>query len=266
MKIGDIVSRKSYGGDILFRINKIDDLGNVELLGIEYRLKTTANRDDLEKINEVNLVEYGRDYNKNIDKKINRIITERYINEDYSRVVGSVLHIDADEYYLDLCMKYYEKLNIPAHGEFVVEENQPKVVTDLLEKYKPDILVVTGHDSLKKGGNKDDINSYSNSKYFIETVRTARDTNYSRDSLVIIAGACQSYYEALIKAGANISSSPKRIVIHALDPFFCAEKIAYGNISHVLSSDKIISNTVSGSGGMGGIETRGFLRSIYPKV
>ena len=48
----------------------------------------------------------------------------------------------------------------------------------------------------------------------------------SHDKLVIIAGACQSNYEELIKAGANFASSPKRVNIHCLDPAIIALFIA----------------------------------------
>ena len=44
--------------------------------------------------------------------------------------------------------------------------------------------------------------------------------------MFIIAGACQSNYEDLIKAGANFASSPKRINIHALDPAIIAVSIS----------------------------------------
>ncbi len=33
------------------------------------------------------------------------------------------------------------------------------------------------------------------------------------DELVIFAGACQSHYEEIIKAGANFASSPHRILM-----------------------------------------------------
>ena len=49
---------------------------------------------------------------------------------------------------------------------------------------------------------------------FIETVKEAR--RYEREQaeeLVIFAGACESYFEALIMAGANFGSSPARILI-----------------------------------------------------
>ncbi len=72
-----------------------------------------------------------------------------------------------------------------------------------------------------------DIYNYKNSKYFIETVREAR--RYEREQnadLVIFAGAGESYFEALIMAGANFASSPARIMIDFLDPLVIAKKIA----------------------------------------
>ena len=34
--------------------------------------------------------------------------------------------------------------------------------------------------------------------------------------LIIVAGACQSHFEALLQAGANFASSPGSVLIHAL--------------------------------------------------
>lgn len=44
--------------------------------------------------------------------------------------------------------------------------------------------------------------------------------------MVIFAGACQSYYEGLILAGANFASSPARILIDFIDPLIVAERVA----------------------------------------
>ena len=52
----------------------------------------------------------------------------------------------------------------------------------------------------------------------------ARQYESNRDSLIIVAGACQSHFEALLRAGANFASSPARILIHALDPLCIAAK------------------------------------------
>ena len=72
-----------------------------------------------------------------------------------------------------------------------------------------------------------DLSNYRNSKYFIQTVREARryDRDYNKDT-VIFAGACQSFFEALIMAGANFASSPARILIDYKDPLIVAQKIA----------------------------------------
>ncbi len=78
---------------------------------------------------------------------------------------------------------------------------------------------------IKSGRNYEDINNYRNSRYFAQTVRNIRKNNKNKN-LVIFAGACQSYYEALIAEGANFASSPARILIDFIDPLVVAEKIA----------------------------------------
>ena len=99
----------------------------------------------------------------------------------------------------------------------------------------------------------------------MEAVIKAREYEPNRDDLIIFAGACQSHYEALIDAGANFASSPGRVLIHAFDPVFLAEKLAYTSIFDALSLRDILSNTITGTEGVGGIETRGCLRLGYPK-
>ena len=51
--------------------------------------------------------------------------------------------------------------------------------------------------------------NYRNSRYFIETVIKAREWKESENDLVIFAGACQSFFEAIMNAGANFASSPR---------------------------------------------------------
>ena len=63
----------------------------------------------------------------------------------------------------------------------------------LLKIYKPDILVVTGHDAiLKRGMNYHDIYNYRNSKYFIETVKEARKYDKENDKQLVIFARCLS--------------------------------------------------------------------------
>lgn len=283
--IGDIVVRKSYGGDIYFKITDI--IGNdsstseesetkVMLKGVNHRLIADAPESDLEKpaLENVNVDTF--EYSKNINKNIRKILMERkgsysrtkkqYRSDEVFGRPGKVLHIDADEEYLNTCLKTYKQLNIDVVAKLMNENEQPIKVLELLNEVKPDILVLTGHDSMIKGQNDfANINSYRSSKYFIEAVKQARSYEPSLDDLVIFAGACQSYYEGIIEAGANFASSPHRVLIHALDPVFVCEKVAFTSINKVLSIQDTIANTITGIKGIGGLETRGKYREGFPK-
>lgn len=120
--------------------------------------------------------------------------------------------------------------------------------------YKPDILVITGHDGmLKKGYGYYDIYNYRNSRHFIATVKEAR--RYEKDAnldLVIFAGACQSYFEALMQAGANFASSPARILIDILDPLIVAKEVAITSSDKYIKIEDIESELRDGRRGIGG--------------
>ena len=144
--------------------------------------------------------------------------------------------------------------------------DRPNVVRNYLAEYSPDILVVTGHDGFIRGKkNFQALESYRNSMAFVQTVRRAREFSPGRDDLIIFAGACQSHYESLIGAGANFASSPKRVLIHAYDPVFIAEKVAFTPFNQMVPIKETVSETITGTDGVGGIETRGRLRLGYPK-
>ena len=97
-------------------------------------------------------------------------------------------------------------------------------------------------------------------------MREARKWQPDFDALVIFAGACQSNYEQIIKAGANYASSPGRIMIHALDPVFIVEKIACSRIDMVVPIEEVIEQTITGYKGIGGSETRGKFRWAMPRL
>ena len=171
---------------------------------------------------------------------------------------------------MDKEIKVLEKLNtcqynfsqsINALNKKISEE-----VKNLLEKHNPDILVITGHDAMHvKNGDLKNINNYRNSYNFLKAVKEARKWEPNLDTLVIFAGACQSNYEALMKAGANYASSPGRIMIHALDPVFIVEKIACSRIDIVVPIEEILDQTITGVKGIGGFETRGKFRWAMPR-
>jgi spore coat assembly protein len=68
-----------------------------------------------------------------------------------------------------------------------------------------------------------------------------------------------------LDAGANFASSPSRVLIHCLDPVFVCEKIAYTNIERVVSIQEALENTITGTKGIGGLQTRGKYREGFPK-
>ncbi len=272
VKAGDIVGRKSYGCDVYFRVIDIDEDGTVCLAGVDYRIEADARPEDLQPISLSKLLDFKKLFMKDVDKKINNVILARRAeeggqkqDESVLKRPGKALHIDGDPEYLKMCMKYYEKLGIEAVGELLPEKDQPTKVRELLEIHHPDIMIVTGHDALSKDqGAYTDLSKYRNSKYFVEAVKEARKYEPSMDSLVIFAGACQSFYEAIIKAGANFASSPNRIMIHALDPVLVAEKICYSSIEKVIRMEDILPHTISGIQGLGGLQTRGKYREGIP--
>ena len=71
-----------------------------------------------------------------------------------------------------------------------------------------------------------DIRILLSASNFALAIKEARKYEKNQDKLIIVAGACQSNYELLIKSGANFASSPKRINIHALDPAIIASKMS----------------------------------------
>ena len=176
----------------------------------------------------------------------------------YTIKTGKILHLDGDRRYSEKSAKYYKKMGLNAVVKNIPEGKQPIMVRQLLEKYNPDVLVITGHDAmLKKGTNYCNIYNYRNSKNFINTVKEARKWAKSSNKLVIFAGACQSFFEALIEAGADFASSPGRILIDFIDPLIVAEKVATTDRTKFVSSNEIAKEIKEGDKGIGGVGAMG---------
>ena len=157
-------------------------------------------------------------------------------------------------------------MGLTAYVYNIPENEQYKQVYSLLQRIRPNILILTGHDAfMKKRNDIYNIDNYKNSRYYVQGVLEARRYEHNLDNLVIFAGACQSNYEQLIRAGANYASSPGRIMIHALDPVFVVEKIACSRIDTIVPIEEVIEQTVTGLKGIGGSETRGKFRWAMPK-
>jgi len=281
VKIGDVVARASYDNDVFFKvIDVVEDKGYATLKGLNIRVIADAPVEDLVLPTSVEVRDYKREYIKKSNESMERIFYRRELEKQrrisrneikpqengFFDVPGMVLHIDGDEDYLDLCLTTYRQLGIEAHGECIPEKQQSKKINSLLIKYKPDIVVITGHDGLLKDKrNFNEVQSYRNSQAFIESVKNARRYEPSLDDLIIFAGACQSYYEGILRAGANFASSPHRVFIHALDPVFIIEKVAFTPINKIVSAKDVIDATITGIKGIGGVETRGKFREGLPQ-
>ena len=252
-KIGDYVTRTSYNNDIVFEIVDINN-NFCYLRGLYVRLYADSEIDDL--VN-VSINEKKDVFNPSLNDFCDLDRSE------YFYLPGRVLHIDGDKNFLDKCIEFYKQNNINAYGVFVNENDIANDIEKYLMKYNPDILVITGHDALyrKKRNNGD----YKNTDSFVMAVKNARKYEKSHEKLLIIAGACQSNYEELIKAGANFASSPKRINIHALDPAIVACCLSLSDKNKPIDLINILKKTKYGSDGIGGIITNGTMYIGYPR-
>lgn len=250
-EIGDLVTRNSYNNDIIFKIIKKEN-DNYFLKGVSIRLCADSLEKDLKK------------YDGNIEDFNPEIDNYRTLDRnEYFYLPGKILHIDGDKEYLERCMEFYKKNKLKAFGIYSDENDLAENTQKYLELYNPDILIITGHDAYYKK-RKENL-EYKNTDNFIDAVRAARKYEKSHEKLQIIAGACQSNYEELIKAGSNFASSPRRINIHALDPAIIAGSLAFSDKNNNIDLLKILEKTKYGPDGIGGIITKGTMYVGYPR-
>ena len=275
IKRGTFVYRKSQSKDVIFTVEKVintKEKKTVLLKGVLERVLIESSIEDLV-IADRKIIKEKLNY---LDARINnRIEKSYYKNYQYNLsnnnriqekiITGKILHLDGDKKYSQKSYNYYKKVGLNAIIKNIPEFKQPKVVYNLLKIYKPDILIITGHDGMfNKDKNFNDIQNYRNSKYFINTVKEARRYDAETNShLVIFAGACQSYFEGLILAGANFASSPGRILIDFLDPLIIAEKVATTEKYKYISIDDSAQELRDGKRGVDGIGASG---KMYKKI
>lgn len=140
IKKGDIVSRNSYQNDILFYVEKVvrsDNRGKIAILkGLTIRIEADAPISDLEIPQETRIKE---SLNK-IKEKIE--IVENISNRNVISY-GKILHLDGDKRYSEKTEKYYKKRGLNYVVKHIAEFRQPIVIRNLLQRYKPDIVVFT---------------------------------------------------------------------------------------------------------------------------
>ena len=147
IKKGDIVSRHSYGHDIIFSVKRIIKLANKKeiaiLKGIDVRVEADAPIEDLKILTKEEQKKREKELEKRIIQKIQ--IETIYQENRRKEVVytGRILHLDGDRKYSEKSMMYYKKMGLNAIVKNVPEYRQPKVVYRLLQICNPDILVIT---------------------------------------------------------------------------------------------------------------------------
>lgn len=268
IKKGDIVSRKSHNSDILFLVEKIirtSEGGKIAILkGITIRVVADAYIEDLLLLDTKQADDSLRSLDIKIENRINSFIKnkkEKFEDKEtnFENIkTGKILHLDGDKLYSEKSARYYKKVGLNAVVKNIPENKQHLIVREYIKKYNPDILVLTGHDGMiKKDTKYTDISNYRNSKYFAQAVMEARKIYPSSNRLAIFAGACQSFFEAIMSSGANFASSPGRILIDFMDPLIVAEKIAITSKSKFVTINDIVNElrdgkkSIDGSGVMG---------------
>jgi spore coat assembly protein len=251
--VGDLVVIINDKDDCIYKIKSISS--KICLVGVNYRLVRYVNEEEIKLASKEALLE---------ENEKNEKIKQRVLNNSKIRntkaLFGRILHIDGDIEYLNSCLDLYKEVGIYAEGIYIPEKEGYLKIEQILLETTPDIIVITGHDAYN-GRDKASLDSYENSKFFIKTIRAIRK-HYLLDSVVVIAGACGSHFEALIASGANFASSPKRINTHTYDPAVVAIKVASTPITKMVNFDSILKYIENGRDAIGGVETKGKMRLL----
>ena len=157
--IGDLVTRKSHNNDTVFKIINIENEIAI-LKGVNIRLIADSSISDLVHVDK----SLEQDLIKDDRSIINRMNDLINLNRDeYFYLPGKILHIDADKDYLDRCMKFYKEMNVLSYGVTLKEKDVASSLNEILERIKPDILVITGHDAYyNKDGDYTNMSNYKN--------------------------------------------------------------------------------------------------------
>ena len=146
IKKGDIVARISYHKDVIFVVDLVIDNKIAILTGITTRLKADSPVEDLEVINKKEIDNIYRNIDEKIDKKVNTKETSKgsfLKRSDKIIYTGKILHLDGDRKYSEKSNLYYKKMGLKAIVKNIPESRQVNVANMLIDRYKPDILVVT---------------------------------------------------------------------------------------------------------------------------
>lgn len=157
IKKGDIVARKSYGKDIIFYVKRIirTSRGDTAILcGLLERIEADSRIEDLEIIDKNKIEKRLKKEDDRIEKRMKQkkidykteIMEKEKTRLSQKIITGKILHLDGDRRYSQKSYNYYKKMGLNAIVKNIPEYKQSKVVYKLLDKYKPDIVIITGHE------------------------------------------------------------------------------------------------------------------------
>lgn len=251
--VGKYVYLKSDKDKILYKVKEVSN-DICTIIGVYFRILKTCKVEDITAASQSEcLVEKDRNENK-----LKRLEQINIRNRKYH--CGIILHIDGDSDYLNRCIELYQKVGVFSYGIKINEKDIGNEIKKYIISLNPDVVVITGHDSYNGEGLKD-LGNYTNTGYFCEAVKEIRKFK-SKSDVVVIAGACQSNFEALIASGANFASSPKRLNIHTYDPAVLAIKAATTDFKKIISINNIEKYIENGKDAFGGVESFGKMRML----
>ena len=157
IKKNDVVCRKSYGGDILFNVERIIKLTRGQelaiLKGITVRIEADAPISDLKVVERERIQKNLRSLDTRMEKRIQKKWNNQteyknkkrgFCNATNIRTnTGKILHLDGDKRYAEKSARYYKKMGLNAIVKNIPENKQPIMIPELLRRYKPDIVVFT---------------------------------------------------------------------------------------------------------------------------
>ena len=79
----------------------------------------------------------------------NKVLFRNFIKK-YTKLISA----DGDKRYSEKSSMHYKKMGLTAIVKNIPESRQVIMANDLISKYKPDIVVITGHDRNDKIGKK----------------------------------------------------------------------------------------------------------------
>lgn len=153
IKKGDIVARKSHKKDVIFVVDMIINNKVAILSGITTRLKADSSLDDLEIVSKAEVIKTYNKIEKKLEDKINNNKVKTYnILKRSNKIIytGRILHLDGDKKYSEKSNMYYKKMGLKAIVRNIPENRQVNIANDLVDRYNPDIIVITGHDRYAK--------------------------------------------------------------------------------------------------------------------